>query len=194
MIATDLPAICLAAYSPENARLLGDHWQITRKVVAKPCGCFRVGGRTGICGRPASSKIFEAGIDRARVEVPDHAIDLGVDEFLGDDRALLRIGLVILGNQFGLTLAPPIFQALAFSSSMAMRAPFSLSLPKMAWTVSGATWPILTTNSGSAGGALRRASCGRGGFGFLFLAAADQGEGRSDAGGVRITGEYARTP
>ena len=43
---------------------------------------------------------------------------------------------------------PPIVTPLALSSSIAMRAPFSLSLPRWAMPpLVGATWPILTTMS-----------------------------------------------
>src|SRR5213592_884508 len=47
-----------------------------------------------------------------------------------------------------LTFLPPIVTPLAFRSSMAMRAPFSLSFPRCAMApLVGATWPIFTTMS-----------------------------------------------
>src|SRR5581483_9518894 len=49
---------------------------------------------------------------------------------------------------------PPIFSLAAFASSIARRAPFSLSLPRWAMPpVSGATWPILISTEGAGGGA-----------------------------------------
>src|SRR5690349_2241612 len=55
-----------------------------------------------------------------------------------------------------LTLLPSILMPAALASSMASRAPFSLSLPRWAMPpASGATWPILTSSSpaGAAAGA-----------------------------------------
>ncbi len=58
------------------------------------------------------------------------------------------------GMSSNFTLAPPISGFLVLASSMARRAPFSLSLPRCAWgPVSGAEWPILTVRVGTAGGA-----------------------------------------
>ena len=62
MMATLLPAICLAAYSPSTLPC----WTslaITRNAVAKPC-CVYFGlvAEPEICGMPASKYSFEAGI------------------------------------------------------------------------------------------------------------------------------------
>ena len=42
----------------------------------------------------------------------DDAIDLGIDQLLGDDGTLLRVGLVVFGKQFELDLGAADFKAL----------------------------------------------------------------------------------
>ena len=118
--------------------------------------------------------------------MPDHAIDLGVDEFLGDDRALLRIGLVILGHQFELDLGATDFQALGIQfvdghacAVLIIFAEVCLG-PRERCHMADLDHQ-LGFRCGGRGGCRRGGGCGRGGFGFLFLAAADQGEGRSDS-------------
>jgi hypothetical protein len=59
-------------------------------------------------------------------------LTLAVDQLLRRRGALLRVGGVVFGQQFELAFLPPMVTPLALSSSMAMRAPFSLSLPRWA--------------------------------------------------------------
>ena len=58
-----------------------------------------------------------------------HAGDLGVAQLLRGRGALLRIGGIVFGDQFELDLLAADVTLLALRSSIAMRAPFSLSLP-----------------------------------------------------------------
>jgi hypothetical protein len=61
--------------------------------------------------------------------VTHHAGDLGVAQLLCGSRALLGIGCVVFSLHFELDLLAADGRALALRSSMAMRTPFSLSLP-----------------------------------------------------------------
>jgi hypothetical protein len=57
------------------------------------------------------------------------AVDLGVDELPCDCAGWFRVGVSSSASNSNLVLLPPMLTPLALSSSIAMRAPFSQSLP-----------------------------------------------------------------
>ena len=62
----------------------------------------------------------------------DDAIDLGIDQLLGNDRAPLRIGAVIFGEQFELDLGTADFEILCVQLLDRELGAASLSLPRWA--------------------------------------------------------------
>jgi hypothetical protein len=68
------------------------------------CGLESLFGVLGIRRGRGDLRNAGVGVDlrrgnrRAGIEVPDHRGNLGVDELLRDDRALFRIGLIVLGD------------------------------------------------------------------------------------------------
>ena len=160
---------CLTANSPSTLPCCTS-LAITRKAVAKPCWVyFGLVAEPEICGMPASAYSLRPGW-WCRVQVADDPVDLGVDQLLRHDGPCFRVGRVVFGEQLELHLGTTDFHALAFSSSMARRAPFSLSLPRWACgPVIGATWPSLATTSGLPIGVAGVAA----GFGSSFWPQAD---------------------
>src|SRR5690606_2174444 len=104
-------------------------------------------GRRGRDLRDARVVVDTRRRDRgSRVQVADHADDIGVDSFWAAAVPCLGSAASSSESSSKRTSLPPILSFLALSSSIARRAPFSLSLPRWAIApVSGATCPILTT-------------------------------------------------
>jgi hypothetical protein len=85
---------------------------------------------------------------RAGVQVADDGNGAGVDDLLRGQRAFLRVGLVVLGDELELEGLVADLQAAGGVDLLDREtAPFSLSLPRWAMPpVSGPTWPILMTS------------------------------------------------
>ena len=161
---------CLTANSPSTLPCCTS-LAITRKAVAKPCWVyFGLVAEPEICGMPASAYSLEAGMVVPEFRWPITPLTLASTSFCATMAPCFGSAASSSASNSNFTLAPPISMPLAFSSSMARRAPFSLSLPRWACgPVIGATWPSLTTTSGLPIGVAGVAA----GFGSSFWPQAD---------------------
>ena len=111
----------------------------------------------------------------------DDTGDLGVDQLLRDDGALLRVGLIVLGDELELDLGAGDFNALAVEL-VDRHARGILVVLAQVRLRTGERRHVADFHSDFGG---RRGGCGRccgrrRSLGFFLLAAADHGNGGSD--------------
>src|SRR6185436_12692006 len=63
--------------------------------------------RHGKLWNPGIAVHLRRGNRHARVEMPDHARDLGIDELLGNHRSEFRFGLIVFGDELELDRLVP---------------------------------------------------------------------------------------
>ena len=97
------------AECPALLDIVGHHTESRLEALLR---VFRVGRRAGNLRDAAVGIQFGCGDGRAGIQVADHAIDLGIDQLLGNDGALLRIGGIIFSQQLELDLGAANFQPL----------------------------------------------------------------------------------